>query len=78
MADSISRKLDCLGLMCPMPVVKTRGAIKLMEIGELLEMISSDPGSMPDMKAWAKQTGHELQEAEEVGKNFRFVIKKTH
>lgn len=78
MADSISVKLDCLGMLCPMPVVKTRGAIKLMKIGEVLEMVSSDPGSMPDMKAWAKQTGHELLEAKDEGNVFRFTIKKTH
>ena len=78
MADSISKQLDCSGMLCPMPVVKTRGAIKTMEIGDLLEMISTDPGSMPDMKAWAKQTGHELLEAKDEGKTFRFLIKKTH
>ncbi|MCP3927755.1 MAG: sulfurtransferase TusA family protein [Bacteroidetes bacterium] len=75
----ISKTLNCSGMLCPMPVVKTRGAIKKMEIGEVLEMISTDPGSMPDMHAWAKQTRHELLEAKEEGQNeFRFLIKKTH
>ncbi len=72
-------KLDCSGMLCPMPVVKTRKAIKGMEIGEVLEMVSTDPGSMPDMHAWAKQTGHELLDAKDEGGNvFRFTIKKTH
>lgn len=72
-------KLDCSGLLCPMPVVKTKKAIKGMEVGDTLEMTSTDPGSMPDMHAWAKQTGHELLEAKDEGDNvFKFLIKKTH
>ena len=61
-----------------MPVVKTKKAINTMAVGEVLEMISTDPGSMPDMQAWAKQTGHELLEAKDEGNVFRFFIKKTH
>ena len=70
--------LDCKGLLCPMPVVKTKKAINTMAVGEVLEMISTDPGSMPDMQAWSKQTGHELLEAKDEGGVFRFFIKKTH
>lgn len=71
-------KLDCSGLLCPMPVVKTAKTIKTMAIGDTVEMISTDAGSMPDMQAWARQTKHELLEAEEANGKFRFVIKKTH
>jgi tRNA 2-thiouridine synthesizing protein A len=71
--------LDCSGLLCPMPVVKTRKAIKEMEIGQILEMLATDPGAMPDMEAWAKQTQHELLLAQKEGDDkFRFLIKKTH
>lgn len=71
--------LDCTGLLCPMPVVKTKKAIKEMEVGQILEMISTDPGAMPDMEAWAKQTQHELLLAQKDGDSqFRFLIKKTH
>lgn len=76
MANQI--KLDCSGLMCPMPVVKTAKTIKTMEVGDILEMISTDPGSMPDMQAWANQTKHELLESHDEGGKFRFLIKKTH
>lgn len=71
--------LDCTGLLCPMPVVKTKKAIKDMVIDQILEMVATDPGAIPDMQAWAKQTQHELLLAEkyEDGK-FRFLIKKTH
>jgi tRNA 2-thiouridine synthesizing protein A len=79
MADlSVNKKLDCKGLLCPMPVVKTKKAINEMAVGEVLEMISTDAGSMPDMHAWAKQTGHELLDAKDEGGLFRFIIKKTH
>ncbi len=75
----ITETLDCKGLCCPMPVVKTKIAIKKLKVGDILEMISTDPGSIPDMKAWAKQTGHELLVAEDLGNGeYRFLIKKTH
>ncbi len=62
-----------------MPVVKTKRAIKKMEIDQILEMIATDPGVVPDMVAWEKQTRHEvlLSEEPEAGK-FRFLIRKTH
>ncbi len=74
----IVKTLDNSGLSCPMPVVKTKKAIKELEVGDVLEMISTDPGSIPDMEAWARQTGHELLEAHDEGDKYRFLIKKTH
>jgi TusA-related sulfurtransferase len=73
------KTLDCSGLLCPMPVVKTKKIIKEMKVGEVLEMIATDPGAIPDMQAWARQTQHELLDAkkEDNGK-FRFLIKVTH
>ena len=76
--NNIDKMLDCSGLSCPMPVVKTKKAIKDMEIGQNLEMIATDPGSIPDMEAWARQTKHDLIESEDMGGKYRFVIKKTH
>jgi len=71
--------LDCKGLICPMPVVKTRRAIKQIEIGQILEMVATDPGSVPDMEAWERQTRHELVLSEESEDgSFRFLIRKTH
>ncbi|RMG68513.1 MAG: sulfurtransferase TusA family protein [Calditrichaeota bacterium] len=80
MADyEIAQVLDCSGLLCPMPVVKTNKAVQALAVGQVLEMIATDPGSIPDMEAWARQTGHELLLAkEEPGGKFRFHIKKTH
>lgn len=75
----IMKTLDCSGMLCPMPVVKTRKAIQDLQVGEILEMVATDPGSIPDMEAWARQTKHELLEAVDEGNNrYRFIIKKTH
>ncbi|MDA8060734.1 MAG: sulfurtransferase TusA family protein [Leptospirillum sp.] len=71
-----SVKLDCSGLMCPMPVLKTRKQINEMAPGEILLMISTDPGSRPDMEAWTKKTGHTLLLSEERDKSFLFWIRK--
>ena len=73
----IDQTLDCTGLLCPMPIVKTSKTIKGMQIGEILQMTSTDAGSMPDIKAWARQTGHELLLAEQEGAEYKFVVKKT-
>ncbi|MBF0278719.1 MAG: sulfurtransferase TusA family protein [SAR324 cluster bacterium] len=74
----INQTLDCTGLLCPMPIVKTSKFIKGMQVGETLQMISTDPGSKPDIEAWARQTGHELLSSVDEGSQFQFVIKKTH
>jgi tRNA 2-thiouridine synthesizing protein A len=70
-------KIDCLGLFCPMPILKTREAMKTLRIGQILEMISDDPASEPDMRSWSAKTGHELLEIDRNGTIYRFVIRKT-
>jgi TusA-related sulfurtransferase len=72
------RQIDCTGLFCPMPIVKTREAIKLMSEGQILEMLSDDPASDPDMKSWAQITGHELIGVSRQGAIYRFLVRKTH
>lgn len=71
------KKLDCIGLFCPMPVLKVREALKLMTAGQILEMLSDDPASEADMKSWAARTGHELVAIDKDGTVFRFVVRKT-
>ncbi|HEY3100140.1 MAG TPA: sulfurtransferase TusA family protein, partial [Methylomirabilota bacterium] len=70
-------KLDCLGLFCPMPVLKTRDAMKQMAVGQVLEMTSDDPASEADMTSWVARTGHELLEIERDGAVYRFLLRKT-
>jgi len=71
------KQIDCTGLFCPMPIVKTREAIREMVTGQVLEMLSDDPASDPDMRSWAQNTGHELLEVTRTGAVYRFVVRKT-
>ena len=69
--------LDCSGLACPMPILKTKKAIDGLAVGQVLEMIATDPGSTSDMNAWAQKTGHTLLASEEHNGKFMFFIKKA-
>jgi len=71
------RKIDCLGLACPMPILKTREAVKHLASGQVLEMISDDPASDADVRSWSAKTGHQLLVAERDGPVLRFLIRKT-
>jgi tRNA 2-thiouridine synthesizing protein A len=53
-------ELDARGLLCPIPILKTRFALDELSSGEVLKVLSTDAGSTRDMKAFARQTGHEL------------------
>jgi tRNA 2-thiouridine synthesizing protein A len=64
-------------LLCPIPVVKASKAIKEIEIGQILEMLATDPGAPPDMEAWARQTGHTLIQQSADGGMFRFWFRRT-
>ena len=68
--------LDCSGMLCPVPVIKTSKAIKEMQVGQVLKMISTDPGAPPDMVAWARQTGNELLDSHQEGKNYIFYFRR--
>jgi tRNA 2-thiouridine synthesizing protein A len=73
----VDKTVDYKGLFCPMPIVKIAGAIKEIEVGQVLEMLADDPGSKADMAAWAKQTRHELLETREEGGVFKFYVRRT-
>ena len=75
-AVSVDQRLDCKGLNCPLPILKTKKALDGMAAGQVLEMTATDPGSRPDMEAFARRTGHELIEAKEQGGLFTFYIRK--
>jgi tRNA 2-thiouridine synthesizing protein A len=77
MSINSDQTLDCSGLACPMPILKTKKAVDGMLIGQVLKMIATDPGSTSDMDAWTKKTGHELLGSEQEGGKFIFYIKKT-
>jgi tRNA 2-thiouridine synthesizing protein A len=68
--------LDFKGLSCPLPIVKTAGFVKSLESGDLVEVLATDAGSVPDFKAWTKSTGNELVEHTVSEGVYRFVIRK--
>jgi TusA-related sulfurtransferase len=76
MDTTIARTLDMKGFACPLPIVKTAQAIRELAIGELIEVLATDPGSVPDFAAWCDSTGHELVDRTEDDGVFRFVIQK--
>lgn len=71
------RTIDCVGLFCPMPILKTRDAMKAMALGQVLEMTSDDPASEADMRSWTSRTGQELLEIAKHGTVFRFIVRKA-
>jgi tRNA 2-thiouridine synthesizing protein A len=77
MPDAPDQVLDCVGLFCPMPILKTREALRAMAVGQVLEMLSDDPASEADLKSWTGRTGHQLVSVERHGTLFRFVVRKT-
>jgi len=76
MSITIAKSLDLKGLSCPLPIIKTAKAMKELAPGELLEAFATDPGSVPDFKAWAQSTGNPLVESSQEGAVFHFVLKK--
>ncbi|MBE0431235.1 MAG: sulfurtransferase TusA family protein [Dehalococcoidia bacterium] len=76
-AGEISETLDCIGLYCPMPILKTREKMDELGVGEVLEVLADDPASEPDIKAWAKRTGQRLLSVDRTDEGFRFLIRKT-
>jgi TusA-related sulfurtransferase len=78
MSDFTPEKtLDAKGLKCPMPVVKTSKEIKGIAVGNILEVLATDPGSMADITAWAKSTGNELMDTKKVDDVFKFYIRRV-
>jgi TusA-related sulfurtransferase len=70
------RILDAKGLACPLPIVKTKKMMTELEIGQVLEIHTTDKGAKNDLPAWTKSSGHELLKHEEVNGVLKFWIKK--
>ena len=71
--------LDTKGLLCPAPVIKTSQAVKQIQLGQVLEVLATDPGSKPDLTAWSKMTGNELLGVDEIEgspKVYRFRFRR--
>ena len=73
MADNV---LDARGLNCPLPILKAKKALKDVPGGGTLQVLATDPGSIPDFKAFCRTTGNELLEYREHDGVFEFLIRK--
>jgi len=73
----VEKTMDLKGLPCPMPVVKVSKGIKEVEVGQIIEAISTDPGSLTDIPAWARTSGNEIVKTEEAEDCFKFYIRRV-
>jgi tRNA 2-thiouridine synthesizing protein A len=76
MSIEITETLDARGLNCPLPILRTKKAIAQIEIGQVLEMTATDPGSLKDIESFCAQTGNELLSSSQQGSDFVFQIRK--
>lgn len=70
------KELDARGLNCPLPILKTKKALADMASGEVLRVVSTDPGSTRDFQAFARQTGNELVEQSNEGELFVHLLRR--
>ena len=69
--------MDLKNMPCPMPVVKISKGIKEVEVGQVVEAVTTDPGSLADFPAWSRTSGHEIVKTEQTGQEIRFFIKRV-
>ncbi len=79
MSDDIKvdKVMDLKGLACPMPVVKISKGIKEVEVGQIVQAISTDPGSLTDIPAWARTSGNEVLKTDQNDDEIVFYIKRS-
>lgn len=70
-------RLDCFGLLCPMPIIATAQKMKELKIGQVLEVAATDEGIKTDMPAWCKATGQEYLGAEEKNGEYFVYVRKV-
>lgn len=73
----VDRILECEGLACPLPVVRTKKTMDEMNAGEVLEIRATDKGSVADLQGWAKRTGHQYVGLKEVKGEYHHFIRKA-
>lgn len=78
MTDALEcdRELDTRGLNCPLPILRTKKALNELVTGQVLKVVSTDPGATKDFQAFSRQTGNALLSASEAGGEFIFYLKK--
>ena len=73
----IHTEVDARGLQCPLPILRAKKALATMQGGQLLRVLATDPGSVGDFAAFAKQTGNQLMSSKTLDKaEFEFILKR--
>jgi tRNA 2-thiouridine synthesizing protein A len=72
----VDKVMDLKGMPCPMPVVKVSKGIKEIQVGQVLEAVTTDPGSLADFPAWARTSGNEIVNTVQDNGTIRFFIKR--
>ena len=72
----IHQELDTRGLNCPLPTLKAKRSLNDMQSGQLLKVVSTDPGSLRDFQAFARQTGNDLVEQQTLGSDYVHVLRR--
>ena len=75
--SNFDQELDARGLNCPLPILRAKKTLNTMIGGQILKIMATDPGSVKDFEAFAKQTGNELLDSSAVGGEFHFTLKKS-
>lgn len=75
--NDVTKELDTSGLNCPMPILRAKKALKELESGDILRITATDPGSVKDFEAFARQTGNELLESTTEGESFIYKLRKS-
>src|SRR6266850_2293405 len=73
---TFNKDLDVRGLNCPLPILRAKKALAELKSGDVLRVLATDPGSVKDFQAFAKQTGNQLLSHDEADKVFTFLMKK--
>lgn len=72
----VHKEIDTRGLNCPLPILKAKKALADMSSGQVLKVVATDPGSMRDFQAFARQTGNELLEQTTVNEEFVHFLRR--
>ena len=72
----VNKEIDTRGMNCPLPILKAKKALSDMQSGQLLRVVATDPGSMRDFQAFARQTGNELVEQQTVESEFVHILRR--
>ena len=70
-------EVDARGHRCPMPLLMAKRGLNTLEVGQVLKLLSTDPGSAKDFQIFARQSGNEILTSEEIGEEFHFLIRKV-